>query len=65
MSIYIGLLILASICVVAVSGIFALIESSLVIMDDRKLNLLLNREDIPEKKKKRIEKIMNKNRTHK
>jgi len=64
MYIEIGLLILASICVVAVSGIFALIESSLVIMDDIKLNLLLNREDIPEKKKKRIEKIMNKKDWH-
>lgn len=64
MYIEIGLLILASICIVAISGMFALIESSLVIMDDIKLNLLMNRDDIPDKKKRRIEKIMNKKDWH-
>lgn len=56
MYIEIGLLILASICVVVISGIFALIESSLVIMDDIKLTLLMNRDDIAEKKKNVLKK---------
>lgn len=64
MYIEIGLLILASFAVVTISGIFALIESSLVIMDDIKLNLFMNRSDVSEKTKKRVEKIMKKKDWH-
>lgn len=64
MYIEIGLLIFASLIVVSVSGIFALIESSLVIMDDIKLNLFMNRSDISDKIKKRVERIMNKKDWH-
>jgi CBS domain containing-hemolysin-like protein len=64
MYIEIGLLILASIFVVIISGLFALVESSIIIMDDIKLHIFMNREDVPEKTKKRVEKIMNKKDWH-
>jgi Mg2+/Co2+ transporter CorB len=58
MYIGIGLLVLAALSVVTLSSLFALIESSILITDDIKLQLLLNRNDVKDKTKKRIEKII-------
>jgi len=60
----ISLLILASILVVIVSGLFALVESSIIVMDDIKLHIFMNRSDVKEKTKKRISKIMEKKDWH-
>ncbi len=57
-------LILASIFVVTISGLFALVESSIIVMDDIKLHIFMNRNDVPEKVKKRVTKIMNKKDWH-
>lgn len=57
-------LIAASIFVVTISGLFALVESSIIVMDDIKLHIFMNRSDVPEKVKKRIMKIMNKKDWH-
>lgn len=57
-------IILASIFVVLISGLFALVESSIIIMDDIKLHIFMNRSDVPDKTKKRIAKIMAKKDWH-
>lgn len=64
MYIEIGLLIAFSLVIVACSTLFALIESSIIVTDEIKLQILLNRSDLKEKTKKRIKKIMKEKDKH-
>lgn len=57
-------LIAASICVVGISGLFALVESSIIVMDDIKMHIFMNRPDVSDRVKKRVTKIMTKKDWH-
>lgn len=60
----IGILIAASIIIIILSSLFALVESAIMIMDDIKFHLFVNRSDIKDKVKNRVQKIMNKKDKH-
>ena len=45
----IGILIAASIIIIILSSLFALVESAIMIMDDIKFHLFINRSDIKDK----------------
>ncbi len=60
----IGILIAASIIIIILSSLFALVESAIMIMDDIKFHLFINRSDIKDKIKNRVQKIMNKKDKH-
>ena len=64
MHLEISLLILASITIIILSALFAMIESSIMVTDDIKYQIMLNRNDISDKAKKRITKIMEKKDKH-
>lgn len=64
MHLEISLLILASITIIILSALFAMIESSIMVTDDIKYQIMLNRNDISDKAKKRITKIIEKKDKH-
>lgn len=64
MHLEISLLMLASITIIILSALFAMIESSIMVTDDIKYQIMLNRNDISDKAKKRITKIIEKKDKH-
>lgn len=64
MHLEISLLIVASITIIILSALFAMIESSIMVTDDIKYQIMLNRNDISDKAKKRITKIIEKKDKH-
>lgn len=59
-----GILIGASIIITLLSSLFALVESAIMIMDDIKFHLFINRSDVKDKVKNRVQKIINKKDKH-
>lgn len=60
----IGILIGASLLITILSSLFALVESAIMVMDDIKFHLFINRSDVKESVKNRVQKIMNKKDKH-
>lgn len=59
-----GILIGASIFITLLSSLFALVESAIMVMDDIKFHLFINRNDVKDKVKNTVQKIMNKKDKH-
>lgn len=59
-----GILIGASIVITLLSSLFALVESAIMVMDDIKFHLFINRSDVNDNVKTRVQKIINKKDKH-
>ena len=64
MYVEIGILIGASIVITMLSGLFSLIESSIMVMDDIKFHLFVNRSDVKDSIKNRVKKIIGRKDKH-
>lgn len=64
MYVEIGVLIGASLVITILSSLFALVESAIMVMDDIKFHLFINRSDVKDSIKNRVQKIMDKKDKH-